>query len=153
MPNRLHYVQLFHQVEIIFGGKMGFLQAIISSIRTVRSEMNVPPGKKAQLIYRTGDNNSEKLLLKHSHYLKQLAGIESINKYQTEADLKSTATTVVGKLEIFIPLAGLIDLEVEKQRMQKEIDRISCKTFSYCEHVLVWGQVDSATDQRGHQKP
>lgn len=105
--------------------RMEFLQGIISNIRTIRSEMNVPPSKKAQLIYRTNDDNSDKLLLEHSHYLKQLAGIESIEKYQSEKDLKSTATAVVDKLEIFIPLAGLIDLEVEKQRMKKEIDRIS----------------------------
>ncbi len=104
---------------------MAFLQQIISGIRTIRSEMNVPPGKKAQLIYRTNDGAAEQLLNEHTHYLNQLAGIDSIRNFETEKDLKSTATAVVGKLEMFIPLAGLIDLDVERQRMQKEIDRLS----------------------------
>jgi valyl-tRNA synthetase len=56
--------------------EMAFLQQIISSIRTIRSEMNVPPGKKAQLIYRSSDNDAKQLLEEHTHYLTQLAGID-----------------------------------------------------------------------------
>lgn len=105
--------------------KMDLLQRVISAVRTIRSEMNVPPGKKARLIYRTADGAAEKLLNEYSHYLTQLAGIESIKKFESESDLKSTAVAVVEKLEIFIPLSGLIDLDVEKQRMKKEIDRMA----------------------------
>jgi valyl-tRNA synthetase len=105
--------------------KIALLQRIISAVRTIRSEMNVPPGKKARLIYRTQDQDSEKLLTDYDHYLMQLAGIESIQKLESDSELKSTAAAVIEKLEIFIPLSGLIDLDVEKQRMKKEMDRMS----------------------------
>jgi len=105
--------------------KMDFLQRIISSIRSIRSEMNVPPAKKAQLIFRTTDKAAEDMLHEHAHYLQQLGNIESIREFESENDLKSTATAVVDNVELFLPLAGLIDLEIEKQRMKKEIDRIT----------------------------
>jgi len=104
---------------------MDLLQRIISATRTIRSEMNVPPGKKARLIYRTTDDGAERLLNEYNHYLMQLAGIQSIKKFESDADLKSTAAAVVEKLEIFIPLSGLIDLDFEKQRIKREIDRMS----------------------------
>jgi valyl-tRNA synthetase len=104
---------------------MEFIQKIITATRTVRAEMNVPPAKTAQFLFRTSDKKSKNMVTDYSGYLKQLARIQSVSELKTEEELKLTATAVVDKLEIFIPLAGLIDLNAEKQRLQKEIDRLN----------------------------
>jgi valyl-tRNA synthetase len=105
--------------------EMEFIQKVITNIRTIRSEMNVPPSKKAELLYRTSDKGAAKLVNNYSEYIKQLARIETIQTVKAENDLKSTVTAVVDKVEIFIPLAGLIDLDAEKKRLEKETERIS----------------------------
>ncbi len=105
--------------------EMRFIQDAIGGIRTTRSEMNVPPSKKAKLLYRTSDDHRERLLNKYEDYIKRLSRTESIAPIRKNQDLKSTATLVIDNTELFIPLADLINLEAERQRLEKEIDRIS----------------------------
>ncbi|MFQ5583584.1 MAG: valine--tRNA ligase [Calditrichia bacterium] len=105
--------------------EMNFIQNVISAIRTIRSEMNVPPGKTAGLLYRTADKNSEKLLKDFAEYIRRLARVDELRPVKIEQDLKSTASAVVDKTEIFLPLAELIDLDAERQRLEKEVDRLT----------------------------
>jgi len=105
--------------------QMEFIQKVITTTRTIRAEMNVPPAKTAQFLFRTSDKKSKNMVMDYFGYLKQLARIQSVSEVRSEEQLKSTATGVVEKLEIFIPLEGLIDLNAEKQRLQKEIDRLN----------------------------
>ncbi|NOX38184.1 MAG: valine--tRNA ligase [Calditrichaeota bacterium] len=103
---------------------MNFLQQVISHIRTIRSEMNVPPAKKATLWYRTDDGHRGELLKQFAPYIQQLARVETIEPLSDGRDLKSTATVVVENVELFLPLEGLIDLDKERQRLEKEIGRL-----------------------------
>ncbi len=104
--------------------QMRFLQALISAIRTVRSEMNVPPGKKARLF--TGELPPQKaeLLNQYTGYVQHLARVESIEPVPDKSALTSTAAIVVENLEFFLPLEGLIDLDKERQRLEKELTRL-----------------------------
>jgi len=101
--------------------EMKLVMEIITAIRTIRSEMTVPPSKKANVLIQ---NNSEKykdILNRNSEYIISLAKIENltIDKNIKKPDLSATA--VVENLQIYIPLEGLIDIDKEKQRLEKEI--------------------------------
>jgi valyl-tRNA synthetase len=99
------------------------IQNAISSIRNVRAEMNVPPGKMAPLFIRASKKNKE-LINNHYSYFNSLAKVENIQDYNEKLDNIVKATAVVEDTELFIPLAELIDVDIEKARLSKEIRRL-----------------------------
>ncbi|MEJ2634290.1 MAG: valine--tRNA ligase [Calditrichia bacterium] len=104
--------------------EMTLTQNIISAVRNIRSEMNVPPSSKAELKFKLEDEAKTRLIMENSHYVKQLARVETIEQIPAGEKVRAAAVAVVENAEIFIPLAGLIDLEVEKNRLGKEIQRL-----------------------------
>jgi valyl-tRNA synthetase len=103
---------------------MEFIQKVISAVRNIRSEMNVPPGSLAELKYKTTSEKTSTLLEKQATYIHSLARIKRIEKISLHQKVPAAAVAVVDELELLVPLAGLIDLELEKNRLTKEIARL-----------------------------
>ncbi|GAB4368242.1 MAG: valine--tRNA ligase [Calditrichia bacterium] len=103
---------------------MNFIQEVIGAIRNIRSEMNVPPSKWASVKIKSAQEQKTVLLEKHFDYIKTLARIENMEHISEKDIVPQAAVAVVGDVELFIPLAGLIDIEVEKKRLSKEIGRL-----------------------------
>ncbi|HOX86255.1 MAG TPA: valine--tRNA ligase [bacterium] len=103
--------------------EMELVQQTITALRTLRSEMNVPPAKTAALILRTTDDRKKSVLLNHAATIQRLARIETIETSAGKPELSASA--VVQGIELYLPLADLIDIEVEKNRLTKEIERLS----------------------------
>ncbi|HWS40578.1 MAG TPA: valine--tRNA ligase [Arenimonas sp.] len=99
-----------------------WLKALVASIRSIRSEMGISPAKTIPLLWHSNhaDDNTRLAALENS--LKFLAKVESITALSGEAP--ASATALIGELQIFIPMAGLIDLSAEKARLAKELKRI-----------------------------
>ena len=102
---------------------MLFLKELITSIRSIRSRMNVSPGKRSNLFVRCTMQQSEFFNL-HEDLVKSLAKVENISSGTDIVKPKQSATSVVNGMEIYIPLKGLVDLEEEKRRMTKRISEI-----------------------------
>ncbi len=101
------------------------IQAVVTAVRSVRAELNVPPGKKSDLYVRVDNNEFGELLQNHIQYFRSLARVENLH---TGTDIKKpspSASAVISGAEIFVPLEGLIDLEVEKQRLEKELQNLA----------------------------
>jgi valyl-tRNA synthetase len=109
-----------HQAE----KEMEFIQQVISAVRNIRSEMNVPPGSMADLKYKTTSDKIVNLLEKQAGYIHSLARIKGMEKISAQQKVSAAAVAVVDEVELFVPLAGLIDLELEKTRLTKEIGRL-----------------------------
>ena len=103
--------------------EMSFLQNVIGTIRNIRAEMNVPPGKTAHLIVRA-EQKIKDFFKQNSVSFLNLAKIDSISEYAPESVKGATVTAVIDGTEIFMPLADLIDLDKERQRLSKEILRL-----------------------------
>ncbi|HDT12472.1 MAG TPA: valine--tRNA ligase [Candidatus Marinimicrobia bacterium] len=103
---------------------MQLLMDVITAIRTIRSEMTVPPAKKADVLIHGGTENQRSILTEKSDYIRALAKIDELKIAQKLEKPKLSATAVVENLEIYIPLAGLIDVEKERNRLIKEIDSL-----------------------------
>ncbi len=101
---------------------MTLLQQIIGAIRNIRGEMNVPPAKEADLIVLGASKAKQALIKSSSHSIQKLARVSHIT-FDNERP-KLSATAVVQGMDIVVPLAELIDIEVEKSRLSKEIERI-----------------------------
>ena len=101
---------------------MELIMDAIRAVRTRRSEMNVPPSKKAQLTLATDEGEVFRL---GEAFLKKLAYASEVNIVPaSEAPAAAGQVTVVTHAaQIFIPLAELVDLEKEKARMEKELKK------------------------------
>lgn len=101
-----------------------WLKGVIVAVRNIRGEMNIGPGKKLPLYMANGSPEDQRCLNDNRQFLAKLAGLESIT-WLTETDSAPTsATALVGKLEVLVPMAGLIDKHAEIARLAKEANKI-----------------------------
>jgi len=96
-----------------------WVQTLITNLRSVRADMNIPPSKKAPLLMLT-DTLDPRLEL-YAGVLSPMARVDGI-KTAVEAP-KGALQTVVDGVSFAIPLDGLIDIGAEKARLSKELER------------------------------
>ncbi len=102
--------------------QMGTMMETIKSIRNMRAEVNVPPGKKSEVILQIATNELEQVFANNLQYIKTLAAAESVQLLKAnEAKPDNAMTGVVSGVEIYLPLKGLIDVEKESARLNKEL--------------------------------
>jgi len=101
------------------------IQEVVTAVRSVRSELNVPPGKKSDLYIRVDSEAFATLLENHYEYFRSLARVEKLQCGTTVKKPPTSASAVISGAEIFIPLAGLIDLDVERNRLQKNLNELT----------------------------
>ncbi len=104
------------------GTKMGWLIRMISEIRSVRADMNVPAGAKIQLLVKDACADTQEGLKAFEDIFKRMARLEAINLVD-EAP-KGAIQTIVDKTTLILPIADIIDLDAERQRLKKRIDKL-----------------------------
>ncbi len=98
--------------------EMEFVQAIITAIRNIRGEMNIAPSKQIKALIKT------KAVKPHQiDYIKKLARVGELEVSEVMEKPKASASSVFKECEIYVPLGGLIDLDLERSRLKKEIER------------------------------
>jgi valyl-tRNA synthetase len=105
--------------------EMGFVQSVIESVRNIRGEMGIAPSREISLVMKLSPARQIERLKQYEGYMQRLARVTSLTFLSDGARPKLAASAVVQGEELFIPLEGLIDVEIEKARLKKEIDRIS----------------------------
>jgi len=103
---------------------MESIQSVVSAIRTVRAEMNVPPSKRADVHVRVASMELSEALKIHQTYITELG---RINDFYVGSDTKRpnlSASAVIKDAEVFIPLEGLIDIDRERARLKKDLDQV-----------------------------
>ena len=104
---------------------METVMELVRSIRNVRAERKVAPSQKltARIVVPAADVPA---IAELAQYLKRLAGAERIDVTDTLGDVQKTDVHIVcAGAEAVIPLASLVDLDKERERVQKEIERLS----------------------------
>ncbi len=102
-----------------------WLKVMVSSLRRVRSELNVAPSKSIRLLLQDGTPQDRARTDRFAASLSFLLKLESITWLDAGADIPASATAVVGQLKLLVPLEGLVDLDAERARMDKEITRVA----------------------------
>jgi valyl-tRNA synthetase len=100
------------------------IQKMISAIRNIRAEFKLSPNDEIDLLINAKNADIAEALNQNEWIFRKL---QSIADFEVEVDLekpKTSASAVVEGSELFVPLEGLIDLEKERERIQKEIDRL-----------------------------
>ena len=117
-----------------------WLKNIVSSVRQIRSEMNIPPNESIKIIINDASNTDSRRLESLGSFILNLASVESITQKDTSHDIPKSAFALLNQMKIYIPLEGLVDIEEEKARLEKKLvklnqelksvqDRLSNDTF------------------------
>ncbi|MFZ5947440.1 MAG: valine--tRNA ligase [Stygiobacter sp.] len=99
--------------------EISFVQGVVTAIRNIRGEMNIPPSKSINVFLK-----SSQITVAQEKYIKSLVKIEDFIVDENLDKPKASASAVVKGCDIFVPLEGLIDVNVERQRIEKEIARL-----------------------------
>jgi len=97
------------------------IQDVVTAVRSIRAELNVPPGKKSDLYIKVNEPAFATLLKNHIQYFRSLARVENLHCGIDIRKPPFSASAVISGAEIFVPLSGLIDIELEKKRLQKNL--------------------------------
>lgn len=134
------YMELYNNDESImiakypeFNEKLDFkveedqieqIKEIITGIRNIRTKMNVHPSKKSKLIFIVKPEDIE-FIQKSEGFIKKLGFSEEIEIKTEKQDIPQNAVNVVTpRIEVFIPFEDLVNIEEEKQRLEKEKSKI-----------------------------
>lgn len=100
---------------------MNAIMDSIKAIRNMRAEVNANPGKKIPAIMLVSED-LRKVVAHNDSYIKLLGGIDNLELRPLNGEKPENAmAAVVTGIEVYLPLAGLIDVEKETQRLSKEL--------------------------------
>ena len=99
--------------------ELDWVVRLVSEVRAVRAEMNVPPSQRAPLLLKDATPETLARSARWAEEIGRLARAASIGALDGEVP-RGAAQTVVGEATVVIPLAGLIDLDAERARLQKD---------------------------------
>jgi len=102
-----------------------WLKTMVSALRRVRSELNVSPAKTIRLLLQDGNDHDRTRVVRFASSLSFLLKLDDIAWLEAGADAPASAAAVVGELKLLVPLEGLVDLDAERARLDKEIARVS----------------------------
>lgn len=108
------------KVDLAGEKQMEFLQNLITAVRNIRGEMKIAPSKPVKLHLKTTIYDPL-----YGDLIKKLAKVEEITSGTDTVRPAKSASAVIKDCEIFVPLEGLIDIEVERTRLEKEIERLN----------------------------
>jgi valyl-tRNA synthetase len=104
---------------------INWLIELVSGIRSVRSEMNVPPSAQAPLAVLEANDLTKERLVHHDAAIKRLSRVADISL--SDAAPKGSAQLVVGEATYCMPLGSLIDLGAEMARLEKENGKLAAE--------------------------
>ncbi|WP_417664849.1 valine--tRNA ligase [Pseudidiomarina sp.] len=102
---------------------MEWLKQVIVAVRNIRGEMNLSPSKPLPVLFKNADATAQQRLESNASFLSALAKLESVTFLTASEEAPASATALVGRMEIHIPMAGLIDTAAELARLDKAIEK------------------------------
>jgi len=104
--------------------RMAQVMAVISAIRTIRGEMEVPPSREIGVMISAATNRSEELIRLFEGKIKALARVSELTIGQHLPKPEDAAVQPAGNYQVYIPLKGLVDVAEEEKRLLKEIAKL-----------------------------
>ena len=101
-----------------------WLQDVITAVRNVRGEKNIPPSKALELLFKNGDDDDFRRAEENQAFLMKLAKLEKLTWLNEGDEEPMSVTQLVGDMEILIPMAGFIDKDAEVTRLNKSIEKL-----------------------------
>jgi valyl-tRNA synthetase len=104
---------------------MAVVMDVVGRVRNIRAELNIDPGRRLPLLYDARDARTARTLAESAAILASLARLERLEASVDPGRHGAAARAVAAGVDLAVPLAGVLDLEAERRRLQREIDRIA----------------------------
>ncbi len=105
--------------------EMTLLMDMIRAVRNIRAEVNVPMSKKIELLVKPTDAGTETNVTNNLEYVERFCGTSKLEVSQQVSAPNKAMSAVVTGAELFLPLAGLIDIGQEIARLEKEVEHLT----------------------------
>jgi len=103
--------------------EIAWVQNVIVGVRKIRSGMNIDPRKSLPVLFQDGSETDRAHMRRNLHYLMSVGRIESVDWLSADSTAPESSTALIGNMKLLIPLAGLIDKEVELERLARELQK------------------------------
>jgi valyl-tRNA synthetase len=115
--NTLINPQLEEEFELIFG--------TIRTIRNLRAEAGIKPGMKVNAILQSENQQEREILSKGETYIRELAKVEELTiTASLDDDQQQAIAGVVGTVQVLIPLAGVVDIDMLRSKLEKNLSKV-----------------------------
>ena len=112
------------RIDAAAEGDIEWVKALMLGVRQIRGEMKISMAKRIDIIVANASAEDQRRLADFEPLLNKLAKLESVRMLAAGEEAPMSATTLVGEMEVLVPMAGLIDKDAELARLDKEIGRL-----------------------------
>ena len=112
------------RIDAAAEGDIEWVKALMLGVRQIRGEMKISMAKRIDIIVANASAEDQRRLADFEPLLNKLAKLESVRVLAAGEEAPMSATTLVGEMEVLVPMAGLIDKDAELARLDKEIARL-----------------------------
>jgi valyl-tRNA synthetase len=103
--------------------EVAWIKSVVTATRNIRGEMDISFAKQIPVLFQNGNETDKSRLENNESLLQFLIKPESLTWLEPDAQAPVSATSLVGDMQVLVPMSGLIDKKAEIQRLDKEIDR------------------------------
>ena len=100
-----------------------WLKGLVTALRTIRGEAGIKPGTEIDVLLQDGGDRDHQLAQATSRLLRRMAKVHKIDWLAPDDKPPANALALVGDLKVMVPLAGLIDIDAERARINREVSR------------------------------
>lgn len=112
------------RIDAAAEGDIEWVKQLMLGVRQIRGEMKISMAKRIDIIVANASAEDQRRLADFEPLLNKLAKLESVRVLAAGEEAPMSATTLVGEMEVLVPMAGLIDKDAELTRLDKEIGRL-----------------------------
>ena len=106
---------------------MGLVMEIVTAIRNIRGEMNIPPSARLSVALLAPDSDTAGVLSEHAAIVTNLALLADLHVSPEERRSPTAATAIAAGVTVLVELKGIIDFAQEIQRLQKELQKLDAE--------------------------
>ena len=101
-----------------------WVRQFILGIRQIRGEMDISPGKPLPVLLQHAGSDDQRRADELALLLQRVGRVESINRIGDDDEPPAAATALLGDMRLLVPMKGLIDVEAERARLEKQMDKV-----------------------------
>ena len=101
-----------------------WVKQFILGIRQIRGEMDISPGKALPVLLQHASNEDQRRVDAHMLLLQRVGRVESVTVLAADEQPPTTATALLGDMRLLVPMQGLIDVDAERARLDKQMTKV-----------------------------
>ena len=107
--------------------ELQWVMQFILGIRQIRGEMDISPGKALPVLLQNASTADSELAKTHFRLLERVGRVESVTELAEGDEAPASATALLGELRLLVPMKGVIDVDAERARLNKQLEKIQAE--------------------------